>query len=105
MRKNDIIGYIEHLPSKEELKYLFDDISQRKKEDLKNPKYQRMWYGLLNVDQRVESNHKEVVLHLRKDKNKDLALAFIKSLDEGEYNPGEINVRKILPQYNDKPKP
>ena len=33
--------------------------------------------------------------------NKDVALNFIKSLDEGEDSDGEINVRKVLKQFSD----
>ena len=97
----DIIGYIENLPRKERVLYLFDDLSNRSSDDLTNPKYQGLWYALFNVEQTVENTHEEIISQLKTHTNKDLALNFIKSLDEGEDSDGEINVRKVLKQFAD----
>ena len=92
----DIIGYIENLPRKERVLYLFDDLSNRSSDDLTNPKYQGLWYALFNVEQTVENTHEEIISQLKTHTNKELALNFIKSLDEGEDSDGEINVKKVL---------
>lgn len=92
----DIIGYIENLPRKERVQYLFDDLSNRSSDDLTNPKYQGLWYALFNVEQTVENTHEEIISQLKTHTNKELALNFIKSLDEGEDSDGEINVKKVL---------
>ena len=97
----DIIGYIENLPRKERVQYLFDDLSNRSSDDLTNPKYQGLWYALFNVEQTVENTHEEIISRLKTHTNKELALNFIKSLDEGEDSDGEINVRTVLKQYAD----
>ena len=97
----DIIGYIENLPRKERVLYLFDDLSNRSSDDLTNPKYQGLWYALFNVEQTVENTHEEIISQLKTHTNKELALNFIKSLDEGEDSDGEINVRTVLKQYAD----
>ena len=97
----DIIGYIENLPRKERVLYLFDDLSNRSSDDLTNPKYQGLWYALFNVEQTVENTHEEIISQLKTHTNKELALNFIKSLDEGEDSDGEINVRKVLKQFAD----
>ena len=97
----DIIGYIENLPRKERVQYLFDDLSNRSSDDLTNPKYQGLWYALFNVEQTVENTHEEIISQLKTHTNKELALNFIKSLDEGEDSDGEINVRTVLKQYAD----
>ena len=57
----DIIGYIEKLPRKERIQYLFDDLKNRNEDDLLNPKYQGLWYALFNIDQAVENTHEEVL--------------------------------------------
>jgi hypothetical protein len=97
----DIIGYIENLPRKERVLYLFDDLSNRISDDLSNPKYQGLWYALFNVEQTVENTHEEIISRLKTHTNKELALNFIKSLDEGEDSDGEINVRTVLKQFAD----
>ena len=97
----DIIGYIENLPRKERVLYLFDDLSNRSSDDLTNPKYQGLWYALFNVEQTVENTHEEIISQLKTHTNKELALNFIKSLDEGEDSDGEINVRTVLKQFAD----
>ncbi len=97
----DIIGYIENLPRKERVQYLFDDLSNRSSDVLTNPKYQGLWYALFNVEQTVENTHEEIISQLKTHTNKELALNFIKSLDEGEDSDGEINVRTVLKQYAD----
>ena len=97
----DIIGYIENLPRKERVLYLFDDLSNRSSDDLTNPKYQGLWYALFNVEQTVENTHEEIISRLKTHTNKELALNFIKSLDEGEDSDGEINVRTVLKQFAD----
>ena len=97
----DIIGYIENLPRKERVQYLFDDLSNRSSDDLTNPKYQGLWYALFNVEQTVENTHEEIISRLKTHTNKELALNFIKSLDEGEDSDGEINVRTVLKQFAD----
>lgn len=101
---DDIIGYIERKQRKERIQYLFDDLPNRG-DGLTNPKYQGIWYGLFNVDQNEENTHEEIVSQLKKHINKELALNFIKSQDQDEGGETEINIRKILSQYNDKPKP
>lgn len=98
----DIIGHIEKLPRKERVQYLFDDLLNRSEDDLTNPKYQGLWYALFNIEQTVEKTHKEIVFQLKNHKNKGLALNFIKSLDEGEDSDGEINVRKVIRQVDNK---
>ena len=97
----DIIGYIENLPRKERVQYLFDDLSNRSSDDLTNPKYQGLWYALFNVEQTVENTHEEIISQLKTHTNKEIALNFIKSLDEGEDSDGEINVRTVLKQFAD----
>ena len=97
----DIIGYIEHLPRKERIQYLFDDLSNRISDDLINSMYTKLWYALFNVEQSVENTHEEIISQLKTHTNKEIALNFIKSLDEGEDSDGEINVIKVLKQYAD----
>ena len=97
----DIIGYIEKLSSEKEVQLLINDLSNRSSDDLTNPKYQGLWYALFNVEQTVENTHEEIISQLKTHTNKELALNFIKSLDEGEDSDGEINVRTVLKQYAD----
>lgn len=97
----DIIGYIEKLPRKERIQYLFDDLLNRTSDDLTNQKYQGLWYALFNIEQIVENTHEEIISQLKSHANKEIALNFVKSLDEGEDSDGEINVRKVLKQYGD----
>ena len=97
----DIIGYIEKLSSEKEVQLLINDLSNRSSDDLTNPKYQGLWYALFNVEQTVENTHEEIISQLKTHTNKELALNFIKSLDEGEDSDGEINVRKVLKQFAD----
>ena len=92
----DIIGYIEKLSSEKEVQLLINDLSNRSSDDLTNPKYQGLWYALFNVEQTVENTHEEIISQLKTHTNKELALNFIKSLDEGEDSDGEINVKKVL---------
>ena len=97
----DIIGYIEKLSSEKEVQLLINDLSNRSSDDLTNPKYQGLWYALFNVEQTVENTHEEIISQLKTHTNKEIALNFIKSLDEGEDSDGEINVRKVLKQFAD----
>ena len=97
----DIIGYIEKLSSEKEVQLLINDLSNRSSDDLTNPKYQGLWYALFNVEQTVENTHEEIISQLKTHTNKELALNFIKSLDEGEDSDGEINVRTVLKQFAD----
>ena len=97
----DIIGYIEKLSSEKELNFLFKDLPNRSNDDLINSMYTKLWYALLNVDQSVENTHEEIISRLKTHTNKELALNFIKSLDEGEDSDGEINVRTVLKQFAD----
>ena len=97
----DIVGEIEKLSSEKELQLLINDLSNRSSDDLTNPKYQGLWYALFNVEQTVENTHEEIISQLKTHTNKELALNFIKSLDEGEDSDGEINVRTVLKQFAD----
>ena len=97
----DIVGEIEKLSSEKELQLLINDLSNRSSDDLTNPKYQGLWYALFNVEQTVENTHEEIISQLKTHTNKEIALNFIKSLDEGEDSDGEINVRKVLKQFAD----
>ena len=97
----DIIGYIEKLSSEKELNFLFKDLPNRSNDDLINSMYTKLWYALLNVEQTVENTHEEIISQLKTHTNKEIALNFIKSLDEGEDSDGEINVIKVLKQYAD----
>ena len=97
----DIIGYIEKLSSEKELNFLFKDLPNRSNDDLINSMYTKLWYALFNIEQSVENTHEEIISQLKTHTNKELALNFIKSLDEGEDSDGEINVRTVLKQYAD----